>query len=788
MSILDKVFRRKDVGVSSPEALAVFSGGANSRNIAPSRTTGEFLQAYSSMPWLRAATAKISHSVAATPWKVYAIKSKATGKYVRAKAIQRADFDFRAKMIKNAKYSGELDEILDHPILDLLDASNAFLTGIETRQLTAAYIDLVGETFWLLEREGLLGTPIRAWIVPPSWVKKIPTTDRPYYEISVNGEVREVPITEMISFKTPNPVNPYLRGTGLAQAIGDELDTDEFAAKYIKQWFYNGATPPILITPAEGQVDPAEFKRLEQSWLNKLQGFWKSNKPFFSSRKVEVHELNSTFQEMQLVELRKHERDVIIQTFGVPPELLGILTNSNRATIDAADYIMSRYVVLPRLEYIRAVLQERLVPLFDDRIIIDYESPIKEDKAFQLQVFKSAGWAFTQDEWRELACEEPIDDEAEGEIKMKPQGLTPFRGYSDLADNPPQPPVSTPGTSGNDPNALDVSGVNDSTDSETGNQSTAFIPAALRALYGEENLAYLTNTTKSSPEDAAAGFLRVANVESEEIQRRLQDMIQRFRDIMNMEALEDALRAGLTEVALASINLDDLATMMGTTREDVERLVHTAGSLTAAELAKQLGVTVSFNIVNPASTAYARTASAALVKQITEQQRDSLRRIIADSIEKGIPPRQAAKLIREVVGLTDKQMSSVQRFRKKLEDAGVEGDKLDTRTQRYADSQLKKRAETIARTEVMAAMNTGRQMMWDQAAYDGLIRRDKTFKRWLTAHDDRLDEVICEPMPYLDENLKVRLSGQFTTGDGDKLAQPPAHPRCRCTTYLEFED
>ncbi len=32
------------------------------------------------------------------------------------------------------------------------------------------------------------------------------------------------------------------------------------------------------------------------------------------------------------MELRKHSRDTVIQTEGVPPELHGIIENSNRAT------------------------------------------------------------------------------------------------------------------------------------------------------------------------------------------------------------------------------------------------------------------------------------------------------------------------------------------------------------------------------------------------------------------------------------------------------------------------
>ena len=98
---------------------------------------------------------------------------------------------------------------------------------------------------------------------------------------------------------------------------------------------------------------------------------------------------------MQLVDLRRFERDAIVQTFGVPPEMLGILQNSNRATIEAADHLFSRWVLLPRLEAFRDVLQKQLVPQFDEKLILTYQNPIPEDRDFKLSVMQSAYWAFS---------------------------------------------------------------------------------------------------------------------------------------------------------------------------------------------------------------------------------------------------------------------------------------------------------------------------------------------------------------------------------------------------------
>ena len=49
----------------------------------PKRGTREFLAAYSTMPWLRAVTHKVSHAIATTPWKLFVTQGKRDGPFRR---------------------------------------------------------------------------------------------------------------------------------------------------------------------------------------------------------------------------------------------------------------------------------------------------------------------------------------------------------------------------------------------------------------------------------------------------------------------------------------------------------------------------------------------------------------------------------------------------------------------------------------------------------------------------------------------------------------------------------
>lgn len=402
----------------------------------PKRGARELIRAYNEMPWLRATVNKVGISIASTTWRLFVVRRE--GKAVRHAQLQRAGWRSRAKMTAVLRKQTVLQEIEAHPLLDLLDASNPFLPGLSVRQLTQVYLDLVGESFWLLERNGA-GKPVALWPLPPDWIAGTPTLEKPIFRVSYRGFQAEIPATEFVWFRDVDPANPYERGSGTAAALGDELETDEYAAKHTKQWFFNRARPDLLIS-GEG-LSREDTARLEQDWISKHQGFWRAFKPYFLNRKIEVQTLSQTFENMQLVDLRKYERDTIVQVYGVPPEILGILANSNRATIEAADFLFARWVLVPRLELLRVTLQERLVPEFDERLIIDYDSPVSEDKEHKLKVAQAAPWALRVDEWRELQEQEPLPD-GQGQVFMLPFNLFPSHN---LAPAPPSPePAGSP--------------------------------------------------------------------------------------------------------------------------------------------------------------------------------------------------------------------------------------------------------------------------------------------------------------------------------------------------------
>lgn len=211
---------------------------------------------------------------------------------------------------------------------------------------------------------------------------------------------------------------------------------------------------------------------------------------------------------------------------------------------------------------------------------------------------------------------------------------------------------------------------------------------------------------------------------------------------------------------------------------------------------------IRFDRVNPRAVEWARDRSSWLVTEIGAETRDALRDIVRRAFEQGIPPRQAASLIRDVVGLRSDQVEAVMNLRQRIEEAataaaesgasrtvkfgrnsikvppgGLGADRTSRVLGRYAEKLRRDRALLIARTETIASSVRGQQELWHQSVQAGLLRGNEV-QRWIVTKDERLCS-ICAPM----DRVEVPLDGEFETSEG-RVPGPPAHPACRCSLVL----
>lgn len=347
-----------------------------------------------------------------------------------------------------AKDPGKAKPVENHPLIALLEdpcPGHKEIDGYMLKYITSAYLSFAGEFFWIIERNAQ-GYPAALYPCSPSWMVQTWSIAFPYYRVLPQGvtSAHEIVVAgdDVVWFKNPNLSDPFGRGRGRDEAIGDELESDEYAAKYQKNLFFNDGQPPMLITLPD--ADAATTEALKESWIQKVGGWLNARKPMFLNTKADVQKLTDSVREMDMVESRKALRDIFNQHFALPPEMRGILENSNRSTIDSADYLYKKNVLTRHAKRFAQIITRQLLSQFDDRLVFAAVNLVSEDveikKKDALELFK-AGLLLENEVRRAFGFEEAPD----GNIRLRPNsvGLV-LAGEGEEKPEPIVPPAPVP--------------------------------------------------------------------------------------------------------------------------------------------------------------------------------------------------------------------------------------------------------------------------------------------------------------------------------------------------------
>lgn len=331
----------------------------------PDRNSSEWLQSFGENPRLSIVD-KIASDLSYIPGKLYRIGE-----------------------------DGERQEVTSHPFLDFMDQPNPLyeMTSSAIWRLQAIFLMLKGEGYFIIERYSN-GTPAELWPVPTHWVQMTPYQDNPFYQVrTTDGYMMNVSVDDMFVMRDLKPLDPYRRGLGQAEALADEVETDEYAAKFQKKFFYNDATPGIVISMPGANDD--QQTRFLAKWDERLRGPNKSHRPITiggpPGSPAAVTKLADNMKDMDMINGRTFIRDAVLEHFGVPREIMGITQNSNRATADAAQYIYAKNVLTPKLKNRQDAINRQLLPAYGEDLKWEFDDIIPHDQEFEKAVALD-GW------------------------------------------------------------------------------------------------------------------------------------------------------------------------------------------------------------------------------------------------------------------------------------------------------------------------------------------------------------------------------------------------------------
>ena len=185
----------------------------------------------------------------------------------------------------------------------------------------------------------------------------------------------------------------------------------------------------------------------------------------------------------------------------------------------------------------------------------------------------------------------------------------------------------------------------------------------------------------------------------------------------------------------------------------------------------------SFDAESKDARKWAEKFSADRVRKVSQDTHKAIRKIIVDSIRQKVPPRDSALLIREVVGMTNPQRAAMLHYADNLSPSLSPG-AMEKALQRFRKKMIRRRAITIARTEVIDSLSAGMEQSWVQAKEKNLLGKNAK-KKWLATSFGAC--AICralameEAIPFGDD-FAALLAPQSLK----PIKRPTAHPNCRC--------
>lgn len=318
---------------------------------------------------------------------------------------------------------------------------------------------------------------------------------------------------------------------------------------------------------------------------------------------------------------------------------------------------------------------------------------------------------------------------------------------------------------------------------------------------------------KASSEEVEGLLARQARLAGP-IRRALIEAVRSMGQQLDLDDLEQMLRRGQYSAAVDYIYREALQRGFRPVASRVTAATLEAGRIASRAIPSR--AEVIFDGTNERIVTYLRQHTGEFITGLTNEARATVSQVILRDVQAGVNPLDTARRLRQVLGLTLRQEQAVANYRRNLEqlsrqaldrelrdrrfdstveravDEGLElsGEKIDRMVDRYRDRYVAYRAETVARTEAMSALNEGSLQAWSQAAGDGLIERDRVRRFWVYTRDNKTREAHRD-IPSLNPD-GVGLDEPFETPDGplmypgDPMGPPEAIINCRCTVIVRY--
>jgi HK97 family phage portal protein len=341
---------------------------------------------------------------------------------------------------------GTLEEITDHPLLDLMRKPNHMQSGQEFREALIAYMLLSGNTY-AAKVGPAVGPPRELWTLRPDRVEVLPDA-RNYvsgfkYSLSRN-DYTTYKREQVMHLKNFAALDDYYGLSPIAVAARG-IDADNAANEWNTGLLQNGGRPSGAMVTEQTLSDP-QYERLTKVINDKYSGAKNAGRPMLLEGGLKWQEMSLSPKDMDFVQNKKTSLKEIAAAFSTPPELLGDSDNKTYSNYKEARFAFYMETILPALDKVADKFNAELVPDFGDTsLFLAYDKEaidaLKDSvDALFTRVFGAVDRGLlTINESREAMGYEAVSG---GDVRYIRAGMIPEGDYSE------NPPDEEPGQKG----------------------------------------------------------------------------------------------------------------------------------------------------------------------------------------------------------------------------------------------------------------------------------------------------------------------------------------------------
>ena len=280
------------------------------------------------------------------------------------------------------------DQIIEeHPLIDLLMRPNPLQSYSEFFSSLFGYVLLSGNAY-ILKTGSDMGAPKELHQLRPDRIN-IKGSGKPIpekYEYMVNGRVantymidQENGFSELKHIKLWNPLDDYY-GLSPMSAAAVEVDQFNMSSKHNVNLLQNGARPSgaVIFKPQDDagfavNLSESQRQQLITDMNNRFTGANNAGRPMLLEGDFDWKEMGLSPKDMDFATLKHMSATDIALCFGVPSQLVGVPDSQTYSNVAEARLALYEETIIPHLRKISSDLNEWLVPLFDDRLELEFD-------------------------------------------------------------------------------------------------------------------------------------------------------------------------------------------------------------------------------------------------------------------------------------------------------------------------------------------------------------------------------------------------------------------------------